>query len=170
MTEYRQPIRPPGNEAPARGEPGGGPNRAGLSCPEPPAAEVPAVCPFQANTGHLPPALRGLALNLLVETIVPLLNKAGEDGLVLAGPRGAGADGQAGVWTALRGKCGELSALVLRADDPEAAAEYVFGYLQKRLDYAFETLPRAEAPPAALRGIEMVCQAALRGGHEDDLV
>jgi hypothetical protein len=124
------------------------------------------MCPFQANTGLLPPALRGLALNLLVETIMPTLKRAGEDSPVPPGAGGNGADGQADLWQALRGKCGELSALVLRANEPGEAAEYVFGYLQKHLDYTFETVPRAEAPAVALPGLEAVCQAALRGGHE----
>src|SRR5262245_11408983 len=91
MTEYRQPIRTaPANGLVAsrsqkqceeelyreRGEPAATvPVPDGLACQRPSAAGQPAMCPFQANTGLLPPALRGLALNLLVETIVPVLNR-----------------------------------------------------------------------------------------------
>ena len=90
---------------------------------------------FQPNTGTLPPALRALALGLLVETVVPLLNNAHDESPVSPGP-----SEKAELWQALRCKCGELSALVLRADDPGEAAAYVLGYLPKHLEYVFDLL------------------------------
>jgi hypothetical protein len=94
--------------------------------------------PLQSNTGLLPPALRALALGLLVETVVPLLNNSGEGGSI---PLGQGdGDGKAELWQALRCKCGELSALVLRAADPGEAAAYVLGYLPKHFDYVLELI------------------------------
>ena len=39
---------------------------------------------------------------------------------------------------ALRCKCRELSSLVLRADDPEEAADYLLSFLPKHIDYVFE--------------------------------
>jgi hypothetical protein len=91
------------------------------------------------TTGLLPPALRALALGLLVETVVPLLGQSREENLA---PPGGAADGEtpskAELWHALRCKCGELSDLVLRADDPEEAAAYVLGYLPKHFKYALE--------------------------------
>jgi hypothetical protein len=42
------------------------------------------------------------------------------------------------LWQATRCKCGELSALVLRADDPEEAAAFVLGYLPKHFKYVLE--------------------------------
>jgi hypothetical protein len=82
---------------------------------------------LQPGTGQLPPTLRALVLGLLVETVVPLLDQSREE---RPAPLG-GAAGKAELWQALRCKCGELSALVLRADDPEAAAAYVLGHLPK---------------------------------------
>ena len=103
---------------------------------------------FQTNTGLLPPALRALALGVLVETVVPLLNDPGvEDpvpsvsvgGVTSPNPRqGEGDDAKARLWEAVRFKCGELSALVLRADDPGEAAAYALAYLPKHFDYVFE--------------------------------
>jgi hypothetical protein len=90
------------------------------------------------STGQLPPTLRALALGLLVETVVPLLAKPRVE---IAAPPGSGngeAKGKAELWQAMRGKCGELSALVLRADDPKEAAAYVLGYLPKHFKYVLE--------------------------------
>jgi hypothetical protein len=50
------------------------------------------------------------------------------------------ADARAELWQDLRGKCDELSSLVLRADDPEEAAAYVLNYLPKHLEYLLELL------------------------------
>jgi hypothetical protein len=94
--------------------------------------------PFQTNTGLLSPALRALALGVLVETVVPLLNNPGVEAPKPRGPGEAGADGNARLWEALRCKCDELSALVLRADDPGEAAAYALAYLPKHFDYVFE--------------------------------
>src|SRR5205085_2263575 len=94
-------------------------------------AEQLAMDPLQSNTGLLPPTLRALALGLLVETVVPLLNKSRDEGAAPPGEGGRGAEDKAELWQALHGKCGELSALVLRADDPGEAAEYVLGYLPR---------------------------------------
>jgi hypothetical protein len=96
--------------------------------------------PLQPNTGLLPPALRALALGLLVETVVPLLNNAREAGSLPPGPGAGEEDGKAELWQALRCKCGELSALVLRAADPGEAAAYVLGYLPKHIEYVLELI------------------------------
>jgi hypothetical protein len=64
------------------------------------------------------------------------------------GPREGYADDQAELWQALRGKCGELSVLILRADDPAEAARYVLGYLPKHLEYVFELLHGPKRRPA----------------------
>jgi hypothetical protein len=96
--------------------------------------------PLQPNTGLLPPALRALALGLLVETVVPLLNNAREVGSPPPGPGEGDGDGKAELWQALRCKCGELSALVLRATDPGEAAAYVLGYLPKHIEYVLELI------------------------------
>jgi hypothetical protein len=45
------------------------------------------------------------------------------------------AEGNGELWQALRYKCGELLALVVRADDPKEAAEHVLDYLPKYLDH-----------------------------------
>jgi Na+-driven multidrug efflux pump len=107
-----------------------------------PTAEHHAMDPIQPMTGLLPAALRALALGLLVETagngVTHTLNGSREKGPVPPGP--GGADGKAELWQALRGKCSELSALVLGADDPREAAAYVLGYLPKHLDYVFELI------------------------------
>jgi hypothetical protein len=123
------------------------------------------MVPFQPNTGLLPPALRALALSLLVETVVPLLNKSREDTPVPPGQGENGADSKAELWQALRGKCGELSALVLRADDPVEATQYVLRYLPKHFEYVFEQLYGQKRRPL-LGGFEAMCQPALRNGHE----
>jgi hypothetical protein len=99
---------------------------------------------LQVNTSLLPPALRALALGLLVETPVPLPNRPRGGGPMLLGQGEGGPGGKADWWRAVRRKCGELSALVLRADDPAEAAEYVLGYLPKHLEHVFE---RAAVPP-----------------------
>jgi len=109
--------------------------------------------PLQSNTGLLPPALRALALGLLVETVVPLLNNSCAEGPVPLGEDERGADGKAELWQALHCKCGELSALVLRADDPGEAAEYVLSYLPKHFDYVFELIYGQKRRPV-LAGFE----------------
>jgi hypothetical protein len=45
------------------------------------------------------------------------------------------------LWRALRCKCGELRALVLRADDPGEAAAYVLNYLPKHFEGVCERAP-----------------------------
>ncbi len=122
--------------------------------------------PLQSNTGLLPPALRALALGLLVETVVPLLNKSRDERPVPLDQGERDADGKAELWQALHCKCGELSALVLRADDPEEAAEYVLGYLPKHLEYVFE-LVYGQKRRSVLTGFESVGPAALGDGVPD---
>jgi Na+-driven multidrug efflux pump len=109
-------------------------------------AEHHAMTPFQPSTA-LSPTLRALALGLLVETVLPLLHKSRGDSPVPPDQDEAGAAGNAELWQALRGKCGELSALVLRADDPHEAAAYVLSYLPKDLDYVFELVRGQKRPP-----------------------
>ena len=88
--------------------------------------------PIQPNTTPLSPTLRALALGLLVETATPLLHQSPGESPLRPG------QGKCELWRALRCKCGELSALILRADDPHEAAAYVLGYLPKDLEYVFE--------------------------------
>jgi Na+-driven multidrug efflux pump len=110
--------------------------------PNVPAAEEHAMGPFQPINGLLPAALRALALGLLLETSGPgpahTLNRSRDKGPVPGGQGEGGTDGKTELWHALRFKCSELSVLVLGADDPREAAEYVLGYLPKHLDYVFE--------------------------------
>jgi Na+-driven multidrug efflux pump len=96
--------------------------------------------PLQPNTALLPPAQRALALGLLIEAVLPLLNRTREESRVYPGSLERGSDGKAELWQALRCKCAELSTLVLRCDDPGEAASYVLGYLPKHLEYVFEEL------------------------------
>src|SRR5262249_56090240 len=104
----------------------------------------------QPKCGLLPPAVRALALGVLVETVVPLLNNQGGAGGAVPPGQGAGdADAEARLWEALRCKCGELSALVLRADDPGEAITFVLGYLPKHFQYAFELCGRKHPPALA---------------------
>jgi hypothetical protein len=123
--------------------------------------------PFQPNTGLLPPALRALALGLLVETVMPLLDKSREDTPVPPGQRDSGADPKAELWEALRGKCDELSALVLRANHPGEAADYVLRYLPRHIEYVFELLYGRKRRPE-VPGPEALCQAVLGNGHTAD--
>ncbi len=96
------------------------------------------MAPLQPNTALLPPALRALALGLLVETALPLPHRWPGGGTMLPGQGGGATAGGADLWRALRRKCGELRALVLQADDPAAAAAYVLDYLPKHLEDLFE--------------------------------
>jgi hypothetical protein len=97
--------------------------------------------PFQTGAGLLPPALRALALSVLVETVVPLPAPWRQEAESEDDREG---EGQVGLWRALRRKCGELSALVVRADDPEEAAAYVLGYLPKHFESVLEAAPVGE--------------------------
>jgi hypothetical protein len=92
------------------------------------------------NTAPLPPALRALALGLLIETGVTMLGGARDEPPIPPGTEGVGAEGEGPLWQALRNKCGEISALVLRADDPGEAAAYVLDYLPKHFEHVFEQL------------------------------
>ena len=99
---------------------------------------------LQPSTARLPPALRALALGLLVETAVPLPRSWPGAGMMLPGPGGGATADKADLWRALRRKCGELRALVLQADDPAEAAAYVLDHLPNQLEDVFE---RATAAP-----------------------
>jgi hypothetical protein len=93
------------------------------------------------NTAPLPPALRALALGLLIERgMTTLAGGSRDEPPPLVGLDQGDADGEGPLWQALRSKCGEIAALVLRADDPGEAAEYVLGYLPKHFEYVFEQL------------------------------
>ena len=113
--------------------------------------------PLQSNTALLPPPLRALALSLLIEAVVPLLDRSPEGGPV---PPGAG-EGE--LWQALRNKCGELAVLVLRADDPREAAAYVLGYLPRHFEDVSEQLFGRKRTPTC-GAFEQVRPAALRNG------
>ena len=82
--------------------------------------------PLQPNTALLPPALRALALGLLVETALPSPHRWPGGGEL--------PPGKADLWRALRRKCGEVRALVLQADDPAEAAAYALDSLPKHLE------------------------------------
>jgi hypothetical protein len=90
----------------------------------------------------------------LIETGAPLLNHSPAEN-----PE---PPGQGELWQALRSKCGELSALVLRADDPGEAIAFVFGYLPKHFQYAFELCGRKHPP--VLADFEAGRQTASREG------
>jgi hypothetical protein len=116
---------------------------------------------LQPNTALLPPALRALALGLLIETGVSLLNRSPEESPVPPGQDERGADVKGELWQDLRSKCGELSALVLRAERPDEAASYVLGYLPKHFDFVFEQLRGRKRRPT-LADFEAARQAALQ--------
>jgi hypothetical protein len=119
------------------------------------------------NAAPLPPALRALALSLLIEKGVNTLAGGSHD----EPPPPVGldqGDAEGPLWQALRSKCGEISALVLRADDPGEAASYVLGYLPKHFDYVFEQLFGRKRRPV-LKDAEAWRQAAGGDGdHEAD--
>ena len=121
--------------------------------------------PLQPNTALLPPAQRALALGLLIEAVLPLLNRTREENRLFPGPSDKGTDARAELWQALRCKCAELSTLVLHCDDPGEAAAYVLGYLPKHLEYVFEELfCRKRAP---VPRFEAAGQVACRNGRSD---
>ena len=121
--------------------------------------------PFPPNTALSPTARRALALGLLLETVVPLLDNPQDDCPAHTDRDQGRTDSEAQLWQLLRSKCGELSSLVLRADDPGEAAAYVLGYLPKHLEYVFEELfCRKRAP--VLR-FEAAGQVACRNGWHD---
>ncbi len=96
------------------------------------------MAPLQPNTALLPPALRALALGLLVETALPSPHRWPGGGTMLPGQGGGATAGKADLWRALRRKCGEVRALVLQADEPAEAAAYVLDSLPKHLDDVLE--------------------------------
>ena len=121
------------------------------------------------NTAPLPPDLRALALGLLLETGAPTLAGSSRDEPPLPPALDQGdAEGEGPLWRALRSKCGEIAALVLRADDPGEAAAYVLGYLPKHFEYVFEQLFAPKRRPT-LRDSEAWLPVA-RGddGHDAD--
>src|SRR5262249_14131428 len=156
--------RPPGRALARPGCPplAGGPGLTHVRPRTP--VEQPAMDPFQPNTGTLPPALRALALGLLVEAVMPLLDRTCEDTPEPPGQRESGPDARVELWQALRGKCAELSALVLRADHPGEAADYVLRYLPKHIEYVFEQLYGRKRRPM-LDELQAGCPPALRNGH-----
>jgi Na+-driven multidrug efflux pump len=117
--------------------------------------------PLHPDTVPPPRALRALALGLLIERLVTPADLWQDVSPVPPGAGDGDAAGKGELWGALRLKCAELSALVLRADDPGEAAGYVLGYLPKHFDYVFEQLfggkrlpvcgGRGPARPVALR-------------------
>src|SRR5262249_6755313 len=114
-------------------------------------------------TGPLSPTQRALALGLLVETVVPMLTRSRGEG---PGPRAEGERGEGGqaeLWQNLRAKCDDLATLVLWADDPEATAAYVLGYLPKHLEYLFELLYSRKRMPV-LYSVEAAGEVARRNG------
>jgi hypothetical protein len=107
--------------------------------------------PLPPNTALLSPTLRALALGLLVETAVPLENTAHHEcpALSLLGPEEV--EGNEDLWMALRGKCGELSAIVLQADDPRQAAAFLLGYLPRHFDRAFKSIHEERSAGSSCR-------------------
>src|SRR5262249_58401917 len=89
-----------------------------------PKEESPAMDPFHPNTGPLPPTLRALAIGLLVETVVPMLDRSRGESPGARLPNEENAEGKDALWQNLRAKCDDLATLVLWADDPEHAAPY----------------------------------------------
>jgi hypothetical protein len=109
--------------------------------------------PLPTDSVQPPPDLRTLALRLLLETVEHSLNGACGEGRT---PPGRGE-----LWPALRSKCGELSALILRAHDPGEAAAYVLGYLPAHFEYVFEQLFGRKRRPAP-EGFDAVRPVAWR--------
>ena len=110
---------------------------------------------LQPSTARLPPALRALALGLLVETALPLSHPAPGGGTVLPGPGGGAVVDKADLWQALRRKCGELRGLVLQAGDPAEAAAYVLDYLPSHFEDVFEkatAYPEGSGPAVLTSG------------------
>jgi hypothetical protein len=97
--------------------------------------------PLQPNTALLPPALRAIALSLLIETVVPMLRRTPEAGPGFPASCEGGASGKDHLSDLLRCKCDELSALVLRSTNPPEAAGDVLAYLPKRFEFVFEQAP-----------------------------
>jgi hypothetical protein len=119
------------------------------------------------NTAPLPPALRALALGLLIEKGATVLGEARNEPPVPPGPVGLGAEDEGPFWQALRHKCWELSALLLRTDDPGEAAAYVLDYLPKHIEHVFEQLFGPKRTPLLNRH-EAWSQVA-RGGDDQDI-
>jgi hypothetical protein len=70
--------------------------------------------PLQPNSAVLPPALRALTLSLLIETVLPLLERPAGGHPELQGPDTGKPEGEGELCQLLQRKCAELSALVLR--------------------------------------------------------
>ena len=120
------------------------------------------MAPLQPNTARLPPALRALALGLLVETPLPLSHRAPGGGMTLPGTGGGATGDRADLWRALRRKCGELRALVLQAEGPAEAAAYVLDHLRNQLEDVFERA--TAAPEDGGQGPEVSGPAVLTSG------
>ena len=117
--------------------------------------------PVQLNPAPAARAVRALALGLLIEAALPVLNRSGKESFPLPGRSEEGSAGEGELWQALRSKCAELSVLVLRANDPAEAAAYVLRYLPGHFDYVFEQLFGRKRSPAP-GGVEGGRPAALR--------
>jgi hypothetical protein len=111
--------------------------------------------------------LRALALGLLVETVAPWLSKSWDASPLSPDQGEPDEEGKAELWQALHSKCGELSALVLRASDPGEAAEYVLSYLPKHFEYVFELVYGQKRRPVQGK-LETMSQSVLRNGHKVD--
>jgi hypothetical protein len=109
-----------------------------------PTAEQPMMLPLDPTTAQLPPALRALAMGLVAETVDPVLNHSRPNGPPTTGDGEKGTRARTASFRDIRWKCEELMALVLQADNPEAAAAYVLRYLPKHVDSVFERLDGRE--------------------------
>ena len=98
------------------------------------------MSPLDPNTCRLPPALRALAMGLVVDTVMPKPNTSPQAGPAPAGNGAKNADPRAASWQDLQWKCDELLTLALQTDDPEEAAAYVLGYFPRHFRYVFELL------------------------------
>jgi hypothetical protein len=96
--------------------------------------------PSLPGNDPLSPTLRALALGVLLETVVPLPEQCRQGSSVPSGE----------LWQALRCMCAELSALVVRADDPEEAAAYVLDYLPLHLEAVLGTVQCRACVPVTL--------------------
>ena len=102
------------------------------------------MLPLDPTTAQLPPALRALAMGLVAETVVPVLNHSRLSSPAPTGDSEKGTRARTASFRDIRWKCEELMALVLQADNPEAAAAYVLRYLPKHVDSVFERLDGRE--------------------------
>jgi hypothetical protein len=110
--------------------------------------EEPVMNSQPPNLVPLPLPPRAFVLALRIDNVVTALNGLGEDRPGPGGSHWRDTFREVEMWQALRLKCGELAALVCRADRPGEAAAYVLGYLPTHLEDILEPLCGRKRHPA----------------------